>query len=232
MKPSLTLGVLGGMGPAATLDFLQKLQAYTPAEQDQDHIRVLVDINPKVPDRNTPGSLAGPVLAEMAGALRGAGADVLAIACTTAHAYAGMIQRASGLPLIDMIETAARAAARGGAMRAGVLGTRGALKLYREYLAAQAMGLVTLPPERQEAFMQVLYRIKAGDTGPEVRRAMAGFARDLAAEGAEVVIAGCTEAPLAMSSEDLRVEFIDPTELLARRCVAVCLGMESVPAQP
>jgi len=232
MKPSLTLGVLGGMGPAATLDFLQKLQAYTPAEQDQDHIRVLVDINPKVPDRNTPGSLAGPVLAEMAGALRGAGADVLAIACNTAHAYAGMIQRASGLPLIDMIETAARAAARGGAMRAGVLGTRGALKLYREYLAAQAMGLVTLPPERQEAFMQVLYRIKAGDTGPEVRRAMAGFARDLAAEGAEVVIAGCTEAPLAMSSEDLRVEFIDPTELLARRCVAVCLGMESVPAQP
>jgi aspartate racemase len=232
MKPSLTLGVLGGMGPAATLDFLQKLQAYTPAKTDQDHIRVLVDINPAVPDRNTPGSLAGPVLAEMAGALRGAGAEVLAIACNTAHAYAGMIQRASGLPLVDMIETAARAAARGGAMRAGVLGTRGALRLYREYLAAQAMGLVTLPPEKQEAFMQAISRIKAGDRGPEVRKAMAGFARDLVAEGAEVVIAGCTEAPLVMSSADLRVEFIDPTELLARRCVAVCLGMEAVPALP
>ena len=50
--------------------------------------------------------------------------------------------------------------------------------------------------------------------------------------GAEVVIAGCTEAPLVMSSADLRVEFIDPTELLARRCVAVCLGMEAVPALP
>ncbi|WP_297697094.1 amino acid racemase [Phenylobacterium sp.] len=232
MTGSLTLGVLGGMGPAATLDFLQKLQAYTPAEQDQDHIRVLVDINPKVPDRNAPGSLAGPLLAEMAGALRGAGAEVLAIACNTAHAYAGMIQRASGLPLVDMIETAARAAARGGAMRAGVLGTRGAVKLYREYLAAQAMGLVTLPSERQEAFMQALYRIKAGDTGPEVRREMAGLAKELVAQGAEVVIAGCTEVPLVMGADDLRVEFVEPSELLAKRCVAVCLGMEAVPALP
>ena len=232
MTQSLTLGVLGGMGPAATLDFLQKLQAYTPAEQDQDHLRVLVDINPKVPDRNTPGSLAGPVLAEMAGALRGAGADVLAIACNTAHAYAGMIQRASGLPLVDMIETAARAAARGGAMRAGVLGTRGALKLYREYLAAQAMGLVTLPADRQEAFMQALDRIKAGETGPEVRREMAGLAKALVAEGAEVVIAGCTEIPLVMGAEDLRVEFVEPSALLAKRCVAVCLGMEALPVLP
>lgn len=232
MTGSLTLGVLGGMGPAATLDFLQKLQAYTPAEQDQDHIRVLVDINPKVPDRNAPGSLAGPLLAEMAGALRGAGAEVLAIACNTAHAYAGMIQRASGLPLVDMIETAARAAARGGAMRAGVLGTRGAVKLYREYLAAQAMGLVTLPSERQEAFMQALYRIKASDTGPEVRREMAGLAKELVAQGAEVVIAGCTEVPLVMGADDLRVEFVEPSELLAKRCVAVCLGMEAVPALP
>ena len=105
-ETSLVLGVLGGMGPAATLDFLAKLQAFTPAKSDQDHIRVLVDINPKIPDRNLAGSGAGPVLAEMAGALAGAGAEVLAIACNTAHAPTpGLIQRASGLPLIDMIET-------------------------------------------------------------------------------------------------------------------------------
>jgi aspartate racemase len=229
MRESLTLGVLGGMGPAATLDFLQKLQAYTPAESDQDHIRVLVDINPKVPDRNAPGSLAGPVLAEMAGALRGAGAEVLAIACNTAHAYAGLIERASGLPLIDMIETGAAAAARSGAMRVGVLGTKGALKLYREYLAAQALGLVSLEAERQEAFMELLYRIKRGDTGPEVRAAMRGLAQELIGHGAEAVIAGCTEVPLVLAPGDLKVEFIDSGDLLARRCVAVCLGMEPVP---
>jgi aspartate racemase len=229
-QESLVLGVLGGMGPAATLDFLTKLQAFTSAKSDQDHIRTLVDINPKVPDRNVPGSGAGPVLAEMAGALAGAGADVLAIACNTAHAYADLIQRASGLPLIDMIETAASAARESGARRVGVLGTKGALKLYREYLAAQAMGLVTLEPERQEAFMATLYRIKGGDVGPQSRREMADYASELIAQGAETVIAGCTEVPLVLSPADLKVPLLDSSELLARRCVAVCLGLEPIPA--
>jgi len=229
MMESLTLGVLGGMGPAATLDFLAKIQAFTPAESDQDHIRVIVDINPKVPDRNVAGSGAGPVLAEMAGALAWAGAEVLAIACNTAHAHADLIQRASGLPLIDMIETGARAARETGAMRAGVLGTKGAIKLYREYLAAQAMGMVTLDPERQQGFMDLLYRIKAGATGPAERREMKACADALATAGAETVIAGCTEVPLVLSQEDSRVELVDPGELLAKRCVAVCLGWEAAP---
>jgi aspartate racemase len=165
----------------------------------------------------------------MAGALRGAGADVLAIACNTAHAHADLIQRASGLPLIDMIETGARAARDTGAMRAGVLGTKGGVRLYREYLAAQAMGLVTLEPERQEAFMQVLYRIKGGDLGKAVRAEMRAFAEHLVKQGAEVVVAGCTEVPLVLSQEDLRVDMVDPGDLLARRCVAVCLGYEPLP---
>lgn len=226
---SLVLGVLGGMGPAATLDFLTKLQAFTPAKSDQDHIRVLMDLNPKVPDRNVPGSGAGAVLAEMAGALAGAGAEVLAMPCNTAHAHAALIQRASGLPLIDLIETGASAARDLGARRVGVIGTKGALRLYREYLAAQAMGLVTLDAERQAEFMTTIYKIKGGDLGPAVRREMAGYAADLVAGGAEAVIAGCTEAPLVMGPEDVRVAFIDPGELLARRCVAVCLGLEPVP---
>jgi aspartate racemase len=136
-QSSLVLGVLGGMGPAATLEFMNQLHAFTPAKCDQDHIRVIMDLNPKVPDRNVPGSGAGAVLAEMAGALAGAGAQVLAMPCNTAHAHADLIQRASGLPLIDLIETGANAARDLGARRVGVLGTKGALRLYREYLAAQ-----------------------------------------------------------------------------------------------
>ena len=229
---SLILGVLGGMGPAATVEFLAKVQAYTPADADQDHIRVIADINPKVPDRNTPGSGAGTVLAEMAGALRGAGAEVLAMPCNTAHAYADTIQRASGLPLIDLIELGAQAASRTGAARAGVLGTKGALKLYREYLAAHAMGLVALPPERQEQFMITLYRIKSGDLGPDVRREMQAHAEVLRDLGAEVLIAGCTEVPLVLDAGEARLELVDPGDLLARRCVAVCLGWEALPHMP
>ncbi|MBT9472969.1 MAG: amino acid racemase [Pseudomonadota bacterium] len=227
---SLVLGVLGGMGPAATVDFLVKLQALTPAERDRDHIRTIVDINPQVPDRTDPLAKPGPVLAEMAGALQGAGAEVLAIACNTAHAHADLISRSSGLPLIDMIATASAAARDTGAHRAGVLGTRPALKLYREYLAAQGMGLITLEPERQEMFMDLIQRIKSGDVGPAVRAEMAALTVDLAAAGAEAIIAGCTEVPLVMSSGDTRLAFIDAGEALARRCVAVCLGLEPVPA--
>jgi len=227
---SLVLGVLGGMGPAATLDFLKNLQAFTPAKGDSDHIRVLADINPKVPDRNTMGAAAGMTLAEMAGALAGAGAQVLAMPCNTAHAHADLIQRASGLPLIDLIAEGAKAAKLSGARRVGVLGTRGALRLYREYLAAQALGMVSLEPERQEAFMATIYRIKAGDLSPAVRAEMVGYAHDLVAGGAEAIVAGCTEAPLVMGPGDVKVEFVDPGELLARRCVAVCLGYEPAPA--
>ena len=226
---SLVLGVLGGMGPAATLDFLIKVQALTGAKRDQDHIRVIADINPKVPDRNDPFAKPGPVLAEMAGALQGAGAEVLAMPCNTAHTYADLISSASGLPLIDMIATATAAARDDGQRRVGVLGTSSALKLYREYLAAGGMGLVRLPSEGQARFMALLDQIKAGDLGPPVRQAMAALARELVDEGAEAVIAGCTEVPLVMGQEDSRVPLYDSSDLLARRCVAVCLGFEPRP---
>jgi aspartate racemase len=225
----LILGVLGGMGPAATLEFLTRVQAYTPAKKDQDHIRVIADINPEAPDRNVPGTQAGVVLAEMAGGLQGAGAQVLAMPCNTAHAHASLIQRACGLPLIDMIDLGAEAAQRSGAMRAGVLGTKGALKLYREYLAARAMGLVTLPQDSQDAFMETIYRIKAGDRGEEVRLEMQGYAAELKGLGADILIAGCTEAPLVMSKGDTRLEMIDPGDLLARRAVGVCMGWDPLP---
>ncbi|MFB2351096.1 aspartate/glutamate racemase family protein, partial [Priestia megaterium] len=94
---------------------------------------------------------------------------------------------------------------------------------YREYLAARGLGLVTLPAERQEAFMALLYRIKAGDLSREARTEMAGLARDLVAEGAETLIAGCTEAPLVLGPADTQVPLIDAGDLLASQCVAVCL---------
>jgi aspartate racemase len=90
--------------------------------------------------------------------------------------------------------------------------------------------MVGLAPERQEAFMATIYRIKGGDLGEATHDDMVGYAQELIAGGAEAVIAGCTEAPLVMGADDIRAEFIDPGELLARRCVAVCLGYEPAPA--
>ncbi|MDP1737049.1 MAG: amino acid racemase [Caulobacter sp.] len=219
-----TLGVLGGMGPAATLDFLAKLQAATPAARDQDHIRVLVDINPQVPDRNGEDDTPGPVLAGMAVALRDGGAQVLAIACNTAHAYAAQVREASGLPLIDMVEAACTAARLAGAERVGVLATGLALRLYTDRLTGMGLEPVCLSKAKQEWFMSLLYRIKAGDLSEEVEEEMALVAYSLADAGAQSVIAGCTEAPLVLESDALEIPLIDAGQVLAERCVAVCLG--------
>ncbi len=218
------LGVLGGMGPAATLDFLAKLQAATPAARDQDHIRVLVDINPQVPDRNTEGDAAGPVLAEMAVRLRDGGAQVLAIACNTAHAFAGDVRRASGLPLIDMIDEACAAAKRGGARKVGVLATGAAQAIYAERLGGVGLEPVLPGKPKQERFMNLLYRIKAGDLSDEVEAEMALVAYSLADAGAQAVIAGCTEVPLVLAEDSLDIPLIDAGQVLAERCVAVCRG--------
>lgn len=220
---SKVLGVLGGMGPAATLDFLAKLQAATPVSREQDHLRVLVDINPKVPDRNVDGSDPGPVLAAMAAGLRASGAQVLAIACNTAHAYAEDV-RASGLPLIDMLETAGLAARAQGAGVVGVLGTSLALGLYRDRFSQLGLEVVTLDDHEQVEFMALLYRIKRGDVGQASRDGMAALAHRLINKGAQAVIAGCTEVPLVLSQTELSTPFLDATQTLAVRCVEVCLG--------
>lgn len=219
-----TLGVLGGMGPAATLDFLAKLQAATPASRDQDHIRVLVDINPQTPDRNDPGSEPGPVLAAMAVGLRDAGAEVLAIACNTAHAYVDEIRRASDLPLIDMIDAACQKARLGGGGKVGILATGLAHGLYADRLTGMGLEPVSLSKAKQEWFMSLLYRIKAGDLGEEVQDEMAAVAESLVEAGAEAVIAGCTEVPLVLTADDLEVPLIDAGLVLAERCVEVCRG--------
>lgn len=217
-----TLGVLGGMGPAATLDFLAKLQAATPAARDQDHLRVLVDINPQVPDRNDGDDSPGPVLADMAVRLRDGGAQVLAIACNTAHAYAEEVRTASGLPLVDMIEAACQAARIGGARKVGVLATGLAIGLYTDRLTGMGLEPVLPSKAKQEWFMSLLYRIKAGDTGEEVEAEMAAVAYALAEDGADAVIAGCTEVPLVLDSDALEIPIIDAGQVLAERCVAVC----------
>ncbi|MBP7704956.1 MAG: amino acid racemase [Caulobacter sp.] len=219
------LGVLGGMGPAATLDFLARLQAATPASRDQDHIRVLVDINPQVPDRNDPGNEPGPMLAAMAKGLADGGAQVLAIACNTAHAYAREVREASGLPLVDMIDAACASARNGGARKVGVLATGLAVGLYTERLTGMGIEAISLSKAKQEWFMSLLYRIKAGDLSEEIENEMALVAYSLADAGAEAVIAGCTEVPLVLDSDALEIPLIDAGQVLAERCVAVCRGL-------
>ena len=222
---SKTLGVLGGMGPAATVAFLARVQALTPAEGDADHIRIIADINPKVPDRNRQPDAAESVLGQMAMRLRDAGAQVLAMPCNTAHAQAAGIKKV-GLPFIDMIaettEAALSAAGTDAPKKVGVLATPGGEALYTRSLQAKGCKIVRLTGPDRETFMSCVYAVKRGDTSDAPRAEMRRLAAALIGAGAEVVIAGCTEVPLLLSADDVSVPLVDSAEVLAQACVRVC----------
>jgi aspartate racemase len=215
------LGVLGGMGPAATVAFLARVQALTPADGDQDHIRILADINPKVPDRNRQPDAAEQTLGQMAMRLRDAGAQVLAMPCNTAHAQAAGIRKV-GLPFIDMIAETTAAAIAGGAKKIGVLATPGGEALYTRSLQATGARIVRLTGADREAFMACIYAVKRGDVGEGPRAEMRRLAAALVAAGAEAVIAGCTEVPLLLEAGDVSAPLVDSAEVLAAACVKAC----------
>ncbi len=219
-----TVGVLGGMGPAATLDFLFKLHAATPAARDEDHLRVITDSDPRVPGRNAAlrgdGPSPGPALAAMARGLVGAGAEVLAMPCNAAHQWAGEITAAVPVPFVSMIDAAVEAAARSGARRVGLLAADATLLagLYRRALAARGLEAI----ETVDA-MPGIMRVKAGDTGPATRAAMAALAAELAGQGADVVLMACTEVPLVLGPGDTQVPLIDATAALVDTVLARAL---------
>jgi aspartate racemase len=217
------------MGPAATLLFLARLQALTPARRDQDHLRVLMDCNPHVPDRNVdPGGGASPgqVLAAMARGLEQAGAQLLVMPCNAAHAWAAAITGACGVPFISLIEAACDEAMAFAPRRVGVLAADGCLVagLYQEALARQGAEVIICEQAAQAAFMALLYRIKAGETGDTARSLMRELAAGLIGGGAEVVVAGCTEIPLVLNPADVDAPLIDSIDALARRTIAVALA--------
>lgn len=218
-----TLGVLGGMGPAATLDFLAKLQAETPAERDEDHVRVVMDMNPRVPNRHFESDAAAIELAAMAVRLKEAGAEVLAMPCNTAHVARARIEEASGLPLIDMLDEAVAEAAEIGGERVGMLSTSLSRGLYVERMRIAGVQPIALSSLAQEALMEAIFRVKSGDYGEDVNQVMVAAAAELVREGADAVIAGCTEVPLVLDQAQVAVPLVDATEALARACVRECL---------
>jgi aspartate racemase len=237
LADDLVIGVLGGMGPEATADFLSKLVAATPVREEQEHLRVLVDSNPKVPDRN--GAIAGrspspgPALAAMAAGLERAGADFLVMACNTAHAFEADIRAAIRIPFVSMIDEAVGACAREvpPSTRIGLLAAQGCLdaRLYQDAFARRGFEVVVLDPERQWHFMTLLGRVKRGDLSDDVRDAVRALGEQLIDDGAGLVVAACTEVPLVLGTNDLHVPLFDPTAHLAARCVRYARHLEPFP---
>jgi len=213
--------------PLETLDFFAKLLERTPASCDQEHLHVIIDNNPQVPNRNE--AIAGtgpspvPVLVEMAQRLEQAGADFLVMPCNTAHAFEDDIREAVSIPLLSIIdETRTAVLGRFPAIGCvGVLASTGCIdaQLYQRSFREAGVDVVVPVGTDRDAFMDLLYRIKAGDTSRDATRAMSVQAAHLVDRGAEVIVSGCTEVPLVLDGTDLSRPFVDSTDVLVERAL-------------
>ena len=215
------------MGPEATIDLMQRIIRLTPALDDIDHIRCIVDNNPKIPsrikaiiegDKEDPGLC----MADMARGLESWGADFLAIACNTAHYYYETVSNAVKIPVINLIDIVVSHVKQSNpdCKKIGILASTAVLMtgLYEKRFHAVGIEVVYPAPVFQERLFDVIKDIKAGNTSVQVVQKYREIYESLSSSGVESVIIACTE--LSTISSDLPFEVIDSSEILAREIVA------------
>ncbi len=220
-----TIGIIGGMGPLATADLFSKLIRSTSAATDADHIHIIVDNDPSIPDRTgfILGGGASPVesIARSARLLQNAGADVLVMPCNAAHCFIDQIRERVDIPILNMVELTAEYLKSRGVTRAVLLAVDGTVRagVYAGECEKLGIQLMLPDPALQREVMDVIYKgIKAGQTQYNITSLQQGI-DSFVEKGAESVILGCTELPLAAEQYGLKGNFTDPTLILARAAV-------------
>jgi aspartate racemase len=227
MKVVSTIGILGGMGPEATNRLCALITALTPASKDQEHIPVITFNNSLIPERV--GAIAGrttspvPEMIRTARVLERAGADMLLMPCNLAHYFINEVQREIRVPLLDMIDETVRfvVAKYPDVRRVGLLASTETIKhgLYHNSFANYQRDVLSPDATEQESkVMKAIYGregIKSGHKeGP--RKLLMEAALKLEAEGAQLMIAGCTEVSLVLEQNQLPFAVVDPMEVIAR----------------
>ena len=228
-----TLGVLGGVGPLATVYFADLIVKMTPAACDQEHIRTIVSNNPKIPDRTAyildraqPSPL--PAMIADAQMLASLGCDLIAIPCNTAHFFFDEIQKHVDVPIVNIVEETLRRAhdVIPNVRRVGVLATSGTLasKVYPHVAEKFGIGCVEPPAQTVEALMHIIYdQVKAGR--PVDRDAFFRIVDEMKAMGCDVVLLGCTELSVIYYELQIdRPDILDSMTSLARACVYAVKG--------
>ena len=220
-----TIGIVGGMGPLATCDLFKKIVEITDAACDQDHVRVCIDSNTEISDR-TAAILSGgknpvPEMVKSAVRLQGMGADVLIMPCNTAHYFYNQIVPFVDTPFLNMLEETAKEIKRRGIKKVGLLATDGTCQsgVYKTVFDAAGLEMLSPSPVGQQAVMDVIYKgVKAGNLSID----LSGFNKamdELFEAGAEVLVLGCTELPVAFELFHIDRPNIDPTLVLAAAAV-------------
>lgn len=230
-------GVLGGMGPEATLVFLEKFYALTRGRLEQARPVLLVNIDPQVPDRNKAWSGFGispaAALVQMGRSLKRAGADFCVMACVTAHGFVESFEKEVGIPLIRMPDVVAEALGAGATADGpvGLLATTTTLemKLFQNAFAARNSSLIVPDKIGQEALMHAIYSIKKGE---EARSSVLAVAKSLVARGARTVLLGCTDLSVLGPLHVERCTVVDALDLLAERTLAEIEKQPTAAASP
>ncbi|MGD9044633.1 MAG: amino acid racemase [Desulfobacterales bacterium] len=224
------IGILGGMGPAATLDCFARIIKNTPAQADQEHLRVVIDSNPKVPDRTAAitgkGESPVPVLAAGCRSLERAGADFIIIPCVSAHFFLNEIQKQIELPILSIYDAVSDIIAGDYPQikTVGLMGTTGTISggLFQKRLAVDGIKTVIADENHQAKVMAAIYDIKKSQPSrskAEITSDLITAAESLISKGARGIIAGCTEIPLALKQEDLSAPYFDALTILARAAI-------------
>ena len=235
MERELIAGIIGGMGPEATVDLMRHIIRLTPAAEDNDHIRCVVDNNAKIPSRvkalyENSGISPAPALCDSARRLEAYGVDFLIIPCNTAHYYYEDVRDVVSIPVLNILDIAVDASkARLPQLgRIGLLATTATVKtgLYKERFTRAGVELITPDDERQAETLALINAIKAGHTGPEQRGELARLASWLGEHGAEAVVLGCTELGLVSDgvTDQTGIPLIDTVIELARATVTRVKG--------
>ena len=228
-----TVGVLGGMGPQATVDLLQRIVRGTPADDDAGHIRILVDNNPLVPSRidyllNQRGENPAPVLVKMAPGLSAQGADFLIMPCNTAHLYATEISSAVPIPFINMVDVTVRSVISSNAstQRVGLLASTAVIQTGLFEDAFQAKGISVISPGQvyQEMTMTLIKQMKAGKQNLTDRQCLAEVATSLLQQQADCLIIACTELSALDADMPAQIPVIDTSQCLAEETIKLALG--------
>jgi len=217
------VGIMGGMGPLATVDLMQKIISFTPAEKDQDHLHLITDNFPQIPDRTTAilgkGTDPTPFMIESAHRLESAGADFLVVACNTAHFFVKSVENTVSIPILHMPLETAKFLKKHHFKKVGLLATDGTIntKLYQHSCHHYKIEVIEPNIQMQKEVMKGIYAIKGGNL-EQGSSYLSKITRSLIEEGAEAIIAGCTEIPLVLKSSSFSA-IIDPTEILARAVI-------------
>lgn len=220
-----TVGIIGGMGPLATVDIFRKIVEFTDAQNDSEHIHIIIDNNTSVPDRTKALLYGGesPVkeIKKSIKTLTTAGAEVLVLPCNTSHAYFKEISDGISKPIINMVDKTVEFAKLANISSVGILATDGTLKsrVYEEAFVKNAIKAVLPTEEEQAAVMGVIYDcVKRGCDDYNILPFISVL-DNMKKRGAEAFVLGCTELPLAVVKFNIKENFINPTDILAKSAI-------------